>query len=234
MRRLPPWLRLGGLVVAVVSAFVIVAVSGSLSADRVRDWVDGYGAAGPLVFIVVAAVLNCASFPGPLLAGAAGLLFGTALGTPVAIISTTLSAVGACLIARFVAGDVIERLAGARIKQLAHVVERHSFQSTFYVRLLPGVPFTAFNYTVGLTRINVWLFGLATLIGCAPRTFAYVALGGSFGDFSDPTTIIAIAILVAMAIGGGTFAWAQQTGRITLPGSAEATSSPDDRSEAPR
>lgn len=234
MRRLPPWLRLGGLAVAIASAFVIVAVSGSLSADKVRDWMEGYGAAGPLVFIVVAAALNCACFPGPLLAGAAGLLFGTALGTPVAIVSTTISAIGACLIARFVAGDVVERIAGRRIKQLAHVVEHHSFLSTFYVRLVPGVPFTVFNYAVGLTRINVALFALATLIGCAPRTFAYVALGGSFGNFSDPTTIIAIVILVVMAVGGGVFAWAQQTGRITLPGSAAATSSRDDRSEGPR
>jgi len=234
MRNLPPWLRLGGLAVAVVSAFVIVAVSGSLSADKVRDWMDGYGAAGPLVFIVVSVALSCAGFPGPLLAGAAGLLFGTLVGTPTAIVGAALSAVAACLLARFVAGDFIERLAARRIKQLAGLVERHSFLSTFYIRLLPGVPFTIFNYTVGLTRINVVLFGLATLIGCAPRTFAYVALGGSFGDFGDPTTIVAIAILVAMAVGGALFAWAQQTGRITLPGSAAATSSPDDRSAAPQ
>jgi uncharacterized membrane protein YdjX (TVP38/TMEM64 family) len=234
MRRLPPWLRLGGLAVAVASAFVIVAVSGSLSADRVRDWMSGFGVAGPLVFIVVAAALNCAAFPGPLLAGAAGLLFGTALGTPVAIVSTTISAVAACLIARFVAGDVIERIAGQRIRQLARFVERRGFLSTFYVRLLPGVPFTAYNYAVGLTRINVLAFGLATLIGCAPRTFAYVALGGSFGDFSDPTTIVAIAILVVMAVAGAAFAWLQTTGRVRLPGSAAATSSPDDRSEGPR
>jgi uncharacterized membrane protein YdjX (TVP38/TMEM64 family) len=231
MRRLPPWLRLGGLVVAIASAFVIVAVSGSLSAEKIHDWMEGYGAAGPLVFIVVAAALNCMCFPGPLLAGAAGLLFGTALGTPVAIVSTTLSAIAACLIARFVAGDAIERLAGARIRRLAEMVERNSFLATFYVRLLPGVPFTVFNYAVGLTRINVALFALATLIGCAPRTFAYVALGGSFGHFTDPTTIIAIGILVLMAVAGGLFAWAQQTGRVTLPGSAAATSSPDDRSE---
>ncbi len=148
-----------------------------------------------------------------------------------AIVSTTLSAIAACLIARFVAGDVIERIGGGRIRQLAHFVERRGFLSTFYVRLLPGVPFTAYNYAVGLTRINVLAFGLATVIGCAPRTFAYVALGGSFGDFTDPTTIIAIVILVVMAVAGALFAWAQATGRITLPGSAAGTSSPADRSE---
>jgi uncharacterized membrane protein YdjX (TVP38/TMEM64 family) len=202
MRRLPPWLRLGGLVVAVVSAFVIIAVSGSLSADKVRDWVDGYGAAGPIVFILVAAVLNCAGFPGPLLAGAAGLLFGTALGTPVAIVSTTISAVAACLIARFVAGDAIDRIAGHRIRQLARFVERRSFLSVFYVRLLPGIPFTAFNYAVGLTRINVAAFALATVIGCAPRTFAYVALGGSIDNLGSPESVAAIVLLVLIGLAG--------------------------------
>jgi uncharacterized membrane protein YdjX (TVP38/TMEM64 family) len=233
-RRLPPWLRLGGLVVAIVSAFVIIAVSGSLSADKVRGWIDGYGVLGPVVFIVVAGALNCACFPGPLLAGAAGLLFGTALGTPVAMVSTTLSAVVACVISRWVAGDVVERLAGDRLKKLAALVERRGFLSVFYVRLLPGIPFTLFNYAVGLTRIGLGTMALATLIGCAPRTFAYVALGGSLGDFTSPETIIAIAILVVMAIGGGVVAYLQSKGRLTLPGSAAATSSPVDRSEAPR
>jgi uncharacterized membrane protein YdjX (TVP38/TMEM64 family) len=225
---------LGGLAAAILAAFIVFAVSGGLSADKVRDWMSGYGAAGPIVFILVAAALNCAAFPGPFLAGAAGLLFGTALGTPVAIVSTTISAVVACLIGRFVAGDVVERIGGVRVRQLARFVEEHGFLSTFYVRLLPGVPFTAYNYAVGLTRINVAAFGLATLIGCAPRTFAYVALGGSFGNFTNPTTIVAIGILVAMAVAGALFVWAQRTGRITLPGSATGTSSPDDRSADPR
>lgn len=227
-RRLPPSLRLGGLVVAVVGAFVIVAVSGSLSADRIRDWIDGFGIAGPLVFVLLAGVLNCTFFPGPLLAGAAGLLFGTALGTPLAICSATLSAVLACVIARWVAGDAIEELAGARVHKLAALVQRRPFLSVLYVRLLPGVPYALFNYAVGLTRVPLGIFALATAIGTAPRTFAYVALGGSFGNFGSPVTIVAIAIIVGMAIGGLVAA------RLTLPGSGAARSSPDDRSAAPR
>jgi uncharacterized membrane protein YdjX (TVP38/TMEM64 family) len=127
-----------------------------------------------------------------------------------------------------VAGDAIERLGGERVKRLAALVERRGFLSVFYVRLLPGVPFVLFNYAVGLTRIPVAIFALATFIGTAPRTFAYVALGGSFGDFTSPETIVAIAILVVMAIGGLVAA------RLTLPGSAAARSSRDARSEAPR
>jgi uncharacterized membrane protein YdjX (TVP38/TMEM64 family) len=231
LRALPPALRLGGLVVAVAGAFVIVAVSGSLSADKVRGWIDGFGAAGPLAFILVAAVLGSAFFPGPLLAGASGLLFGTALGTPVAVVSATLTAVLSASLARFVAGDAIAQLGGRRVTALADLAERRSFLSVLYVRLLPGVPFALFNYAVGLTRIRLVVLAGATAIGTAPRTFAYVALGGSFGDFGRPETIVAIAILVAMAVGG--LVAARATGGFRSPGPGTGSSSPDDRSAGP-
>ena len=75
----------------IAGAFVLVASTGKLSSDRVRDWMDGFGVAGPLVFIAVSAALTPALFPGPLLAGASGLLFGTWLGTPISIVSATLA-----------------------------------------------------------------------------------------------------------------------------------------------
>jgi len=225
---LHPGVRLAGLAVTVATVFVIVAASGSLSAERVRDWIDGFGAAGPLVFIAVGTLLSCAFFPGPLLAGAAGLLFGTALGTPVAIVSATLSAMLACSLSRWVAGDAIEQLGGRRIKAMAAFVERRGFLSVLYVRLLPAVPYTLFNYAVGLTRVSLIAFTAATAIGTAPRTFAYVALGGSFGDFGKPETIIAVAVLVTMGVAGITVA------RLTRSGPGRGSSSPDGRSAAPR
>lgn len=197
-----------------------------------RDWVDGLGAIGPVAFVAVGCLLSCVFFPGPLLAGAAGLLFGTALGTPVAIVSATLSAVCACAIARFVAGDAVERLGGRRVKLLVAFLERREFLSVLYIRLLPGVPYNLVNYAFGLTGISMAAIVVATAIGTAPRTFAYVALGGSFGDFGRPEAIVAIAIIAVMWIAGLAAAVAQSRGRLTLPGSASATSSPGVRSEA--
>jgi uncharacterized membrane protein YdjX (TVP38/TMEM64 family) len=210
---------------AVLATFVILFVaSGSLSADRVRDWIDGFGVAGPIAFIVVSTVLNCAFFPGPLLAGASGLLFGTALGTPVAIVAASLSALVACSLSRFLAGDAVQELGGRRVKGMAAFVERRGFLSVLYVRLLPGVPYTLFNYAVGLTRVSLVAFTLATALGTAPRTFAYVALGGSFGDFGNAETIIAVAVLVVMGIGG------LVAGALTRSGPGTGSSSPGGRS----
>ena len=195
-------MRLAALVVAIGSLFAVVALSGSLSADRIRDHVDGYGVAGPLVFIVVAALLGAMFFPGPLLAGASGLLFGTALGTPVAIVSATVTATLAFVIGRFFAGDAVERLGGERVKALEAWVSARGFLAVLYARLAPGLPYNLVNYAAGMTRIRLLSFMAATALGTAPRTFAYVALGGSFGNLNRPEPIIAIAILVAMAVGG--------------------------------
>ena len=171
---------------------------------RVRDWVDGFGAAGPLVFIVVCAVLTVALFPGPLLAGASGLLFGTALGTPVAIVAATLGAMLAfCLVALVGArrGRGARRPAPAARGAAARWVERAR---------LPGRPLRAASLPGDAVQprqlrgradagARSARFAAATAIGGAPRAFAYTALGGSLGDLGSPEAIVAIGVLVVMA-----------------------------------
>ena len=197
-----PRARLTMLVIGTASAFAILALSGSLSVTRVQSWFDGLGWAGPVVFILASSLLTVAMFPGPLLAGAAGLLFGTALGTPVAIVAATCGATLACLIGRRVAGDAVEELGGERVTQLAAWVAQRGFASVLYARIAPLMPYNVINYAAGLTAIPLATFALATTIGVAPRAFAYAALGGSFGSFGSPETVIAVAILVGMAVGG--------------------------------
>jgi uncharacterized membrane protein YdjX (TVP38/TMEM64 family) len=196
------WLRPASLVVLVGTAFLVIALSGSLSADRVRDWVDGLGAAGPLLFIPLSACLTVALFPGPLLAGASGLLFGTALGTVVSIVSATLGATLAFCLSRWWAHDAVVALAGPRVKALRVWIGDRGFFSVLYARIAPGVPYNLVNYAAGLTPILLRSFVAATAIGVAPRAFAYTALGGSLDDLGSPEALVAIAVLVAMALGG--------------------------------
>jgi uncharacterized membrane protein YdjX (TVP38/TMEM64 family) len=194
--------RISAFVVVLSAAFFTVASSGGLSSERVRDAIDPLGAAAVPAFICVSALLTCALFPGPLLAGASGLLFGTALGTPVAIASATLGAVLAFCIARFVAHDAVETLAGTRLRPIQAWIERRGFWAVLYARIAPGVPYSLVNYVAGLTRVSLAAFAAATAIGVAPRAFAYTALGGSLDDLGSPEAIVAIAALVAMALTG--------------------------------
>lgn len=210
----------------IVAAFAAVASSGSYSADRVRDWVDGYGVAGPLVFIVVSAALTVCLFPGPLLAGASGLLFGTWLGTPISIASATLGAVLAFCIARWLARDAVEDLQGPRLRALRAFVGRRGFLSILYARIVPGVPYSLVNYAAGLSPVTLRAFTAATALGCAPRAFAYTALGGSIDDLGSPEAIAAFVVLVVMAIAGAFFARRD----LRAPGPGTGSSSPAGRS----
>jgi uncharacterized membrane protein YdjX (TVP38/TMEM64 family) len=195
-------LRLGALAGALAAFVVVLAFSGSLSAQRVRDWVDGYGVAGPVLFVAVSASLTVVLFPGPVLAAASGLLFGTALGTPVSIASATLGATLAFSISRWWAHDAVVALAGPRLQALRAWVGRRGFLTVLYARIAPGVPYTLVNYAAGLTPVALRAFVAATAIGVAPRAFAYTALGGSLGNLRSPEALAAVAVLVAMALAG--------------------------------
>jgi len=194
--------RVAAFVVALGAVFVTVASSGGLSSDRVRDAIDPLGAAAVPGFVIVSALLTCALFPGPLLAGASGLLFGTALGTPVAIAAATLGATLAFCIARYFAHDAVQTLTPERVRPLQDWIERRGFWAVLYARIAPGVPYSLVNYAAGLTRVRLLAFAAATALGVAPRAFAYTALGGSLDNLASPEAIVAYVALVVMALTG--------------------------------
>ena len=196
-----------GLGIAIAVAVVLFVVRPTPGAMRdatadVRDWADSIGPLAPLLFVAVSASLTVLMFPGPLLAGASGLLFGLALGFPVSLASAVLGATLAFLISRHLAGDAVEHLAGPRLVSLEALVSRRGFVSVLYARIAPGVPYTLVNYAAGLTRIPLAVFAAATALGTAPRAFAYTALGGSLGNLRSPEAAIAVAVLVVMGLTG--------------------------------
>jgi uncharacterized membrane protein YdjX (TVP38/TMEM64 family) len=144
--------------------------------------------------------------PGPVLAGAAGLLFGTAAGTAVALAFIVLGAVMQMSISRYLAGDAARELLPARVKRFDGFIEQRGFWAVFYMRLAPAIPYNLVNYGAGLTSLKVRSMAAGTAIGAAPRTFAWVALGGNLDDLGSTEAKVAIALLVAMAVFGALLA----------------------------
>lgn len=198
-----PRFRLAAFGLLLATIFAVATLSGSLpDTERVQDWADGFGAAGPLVFIPLAALLSCLFVPGPALAGAAGLLFGTAAGTPIALASTTLAAILQYSTTRNLAGVAAAPLLPERVRRLDDWMAKNGFLAVLYVRLTPGIPFTLVNYGAGLTSLRLRDLAGGTAVGALPRTFAYVALGGSLDDLSAPEAKVAIALLVVFGLAG--------------------------------
>jgi uncharacterized membrane protein YdjX (TVP38/TMEM64 family) len=203
----PARLRLAVFAAIVLGLFAAATISGRLpSAEEVRDWGDGLGWAGPVVFIPAAAAGLCLFVPGPVLAGAAGLLFGTAGGTPVALSFIVLGAVMQMSISRYLAGDAAAQLLPERVKRFDNFIEQRGFWAVFYMRLAPAIPYNLVNYGAGLTSLKVRAMAAGTAVGALPRTFAWVALGGNLDDLGSTEAKVAIALLVAMAVVGAVLA----------------------------
>ncbi|MEA2445393.1 MAG: hypothetical protein QOJ12_2685 [Thermoleophilales bacterium] len=206
----PALIRLG-LLAAVLAAVAIGALATGFrpSASDIRDWGKSLGPAGPVLFVPLSTALGCLLVPGPILAAAAGLLFGTALGTPVALAAAVCTAVAELLITRYVAGARVGALVPERARRIDDFIARRGFVAVLYVRLAPGIPYHLVNYGAGLTRLRVRDMALGTAVGALPRTFAYVALGGSLSDLGSPEAIAAIVLLAVTAIGGAIVARGQ-------------------------
>ena len=193
------------------AALVAVAVTALATGFRpsvqdARDWGESLGWAGPVLWIPLTTALGCLLFPGPIMAGAAGLLFGTALGTPVALAASTTTAVSQMAISRYVAGGRVGALIPERAKRIDDFLDRRGFWAVLYVRLAPGIPYHLVNYGAGLTRLKIRDMAAGTVIGGLPRTFGYVALGGNLDNLDSPEGVAAITALVLTALIGALLA----------------------------
>jgi uncharacterized membrane protein YdjX (TVP38/TMEM64 family) len=196
-------LRLALFVAVVGGLAIAAAVLGfAPTARELRDIGESLGWGGYVLWIPLTTLLAAVFVPGPVLAGAAGLLFDTAVGIPLAIASATTTAVFEMAIGRFVAGDEVGRRLPARVRRLDAFLERRGFWAVVYLRLAPFVPYNLVNYGAGLTRLRFRDMAGGTVVGAAPRTFAYVALGGSLGNLGSPESIVAVVLLVAIGIVG--------------------------------
>jgi len=172
------------------------------SPEDVQRGVDDAGAWAPVAFVVAATLLTCAFFPFPVMAASAGLLFGVTGGTALSITGGTLGALAAFLLARYVAREGAEELAGDRLTRVRAFVARRGFVAVLYARIFPGVPRDLANYVFGITRVGFVAYAVATLLGIAPRAYAYAALGGTLGDLTSTQSIVAVSVLVAMGLLG--------------------------------
>jgi uncharacterized membrane protein YdjX (TVP38/TMEM64 family) len=188
--------RLVGIGVALL-VFVVVARLTGLSAyisldglNRLRDWIDGFGLAAPLVFIAIYAVATVAFLPGTPLSLLAGLIFGPVFGTLWAVIGATIGATLAFLIGRYAARGLVEGWTSnnERLKKLDEGVERQGWRMLLITRLVPLFPFNLQNYAYGIAKIGFGTYVLLTAVCIVPGAAVYTFAGGSLANAGqDPT-----------------------------------------------
>lgn len=194
-----------GLLLALAAAMVaIYPLRNAIDVDALERTVGNAGAWGPLLFMALYALGTVVSFPGALLTLAGGALFGPALGAFYALTGATIGATAAFAIARYVASDWVARRAGGRTRQLIDGVEKEGWRFVAFVRLVPLFPFNLVNYALGLTRIRMLEYAVASYLFMLPGAFAYAYLGyaGRAAVAGDQGAIrnglLALALLAAV------------------------------------
>lgn len=145
--------------------------------------VASLGTLGPVAYVLAYAAFTVALIPGSILTVAAGALFGLARGTAYALLGATAGAVGAFLISRHAARPQVERRIASdpRFERLDRAVGREGLKVVFLLRLSPIFPFTLLNYALGLTRVRLSDYAVAS-VGMLPGTLLYVYYGKLAGD----------------------------------------------------
>jgi uncharacterized membrane protein YdjX (TVP38/TMEM64 family) len=183
-----------GIVALVLIALVLLGRQVSTYLPRLTAAVDGLGLWGPVVFIAAYALACVAFVPASLLTLGAGALFGVLHGTIFVLIGATLGALGAFLIARYLARDwVMQRVSrDPRFAAIDRAIAEQGRKVVFLLRLSPVIPFNVLNYALGLTKVRITDFLIAS-VGMIPGTLLYVYTGNLASVVADATNSAAPA-----------------------------------------
>jgi uncharacterized membrane protein YdjX (TVP38/TMEM64 family) len=200
-RRAAIWrIAIGAGVVGAI--FLTMIVTGAMpSPDEVRDYGDSLGVLAVLAFVPLFVPVNFL-ISWPILAGAAGLLFGTVAGTPLALAGLTAAALTQMFLARTLAAGHHGNLLPTRTRAIEDFLANNGAIAVMESRILPLLPYGVVNYSAGLTRLRYRDMALGTVVGAAPKVFAYVALGGSLNNLSSPEAIAAVTLIIVLGLVG--------------------------------
>ena len=154
-------------------------------------------------FFGVYVLATALSIPGALiLTLAAGAMFGLGVGLLVVSFASSLGALLAFLVSRYLLRDIIQGRFG---KALAPVNEGVKKDGTFYLltlRLVPVFPFWLINLLMGLTPIGAGRFYLVSQIGMLAGTAVYVNAGTQLAAIASPGDILGPGLLGSFVLLG--------------------------------
>jgi len=181
LRRLWPALVLiGGLLIYVSfdgSKYLTLESLRLYRAD-LETCVTNYTAITLVIFAIAYVVVVVFSLPGAsVMTVTAGFLFGSIIGTGLAVVSATVGATGIFLIAKTTLGDPLRARAGSSLKKMELGFKENALSYLLILRLVPLFPFFLVNLVPAFLGVKLRIYVSATAIGIIPGTFVYAQVG---------------------------------------------------------
>jgi len=152
-----------------------------------------------LIYILVTSL----SLPGAaIMTLAGGALFGLVTGTLVVSFASTIGATLACLVARFLLRDWVQKRFGNNIAKVNAGIEKEGAFYLFTLRLIPVFPFWLINLVMGVTKMPLRTFFWVSQIGMLAGTVVYVNAGKELAKIETLSGILSPGLIISFVVLG--------------------------------
>ena len=168
--------------------------------ERVRADILSFGALAPVIYLA-AYGQPLVPLPASVMTIAAGLAFGPWWGLLAALLGASARACSQFLIARLLGREAVAQLLKGRVAALDQKIGEHGFQTVFFIRLIPNLPYDVQNYGLGFSRVAFGPYAVATMLGIVPASFAFVYFGYSLTDPRQLWKLVLGLLFILVVIG---------------------------------
>ncbi|WP_017444230.1 FAD-dependent oxidoreductase [Gayadomonas joobiniege] len=172
---------------------------------------DQYKAQNPILitagFFLFYVLVTALSLPGAaILTLAAGALFGLLEGLIIVSFASSIGALLAFLVARFILRDTVKSKFPEKLKAIDNGVQKEGAFYLFTLRLVPVFPFFLINLLMGVTAIRSWTFYWVSQLGMLAGTVVYVNAGTQLANLDSLSGILSPNLILSFVL-LGIFPW---------------------------
>jgi pyruvate/2-oxoglutarate dehydrogenase complex dihydrolipoamide dehydrogenase (E3) component/uncharacterized membrane protein YdjX (TVP38/TMEM64 family) len=154
-------------------------------------------------FFLLYVAVTALSLPGAaILTIASGALFGIVEGLIIASFASSIGALLAFLVSRYLLRDTIKQRFPERLAAIDAGIEREGGFYLFTLRLVPIFPFFVINLLMGVTGFKSWTFYWVSQVGMFTGTFVYVNAGTQLAQIDSLANILSFNLIVSFALLG--------------------------------
>lgn len=168
--------------------------------EIIQGYIISLGMFGPLIFLGFALIRPLIFFPITIMYLASGLAFGGFWGGVIGISVALLSALTAHFVANKIGIDFLPMKWRSRICAVRDRVDEKGLRNMILIRFIPMISFDLISYSAGLSGVKLKPYLLGTLIGIAPRIFAYTYVGSNIMSPGDSNFWIALGVLILIFV----------------------------------
>lgn len=201
---------LGGLTVV----FILLAVTGYLAPlvetltqtfqcrENLRRYVEGWGPAAPLIFMVLQALqVVVAPIPGELTGAVGGFVFGIVPNVLYSTVGLTVGSVLAFAAARMMGLPLVRLVVPCHVLERFHfLVARRGTMVALILFIIPGFPKDILSYILGLSPMGFVTFFWVCTLGRIPGTIM-LSFSGSAVYNEDWSLLVIVGVVCLVFIG---------------------------------